>query len=233
VFRDHPASQKVLEAFSHVRPVDYRLLYNMTGPDFEPFVFEAETPEGTIVVVTRCVWGGPQVSILVEELAALGARFLVGYGIAGSIEPDLPPGRLVLAASAVPSDGTSRAYGILRNLRAHPELIRVAVAAAAKTGCEMDVVTAATIDALYRETPALIDNLRGRGAQIINLEASPFYAASEACGIRSIWLGYISDRLDHHKWRDWYANLGNASENALGVCRALLAAILCGQVEHF
>ncbi len=233
VFRDHPASQKVLKAFPHVRPVRYRLLYNMTSPDFEPFVFEADTSEGTIVVVTRCVWGGPQVAILVEELAALGARFLVGYGIAGSIDPDLPPGHLVLAASAVTSDGTSKAYGALPDLQAHADLIRAGVAAAAKTGCEIDVVTAATIDALYRETPAVIDDLRGRGAQIINLETSPFYAASEACGIQSIWLGYVSDHLKRQKWQDWYTNLGDASEKALGVCRGLLAAILCEQGEHF
>ena len=166
VFRDHPASQKVLKAFGDVRAVGYRLLYNMTSPDFEPFVFEADTPEGTVVVVTRCVWGGPQVSILVEELAALGARFLVGYGIAGSISPDLPPGRLIVAGSAVPSDGTSKAYGADRNLQAHAQLIRACLAAAEETGCEMDVVTAASIDALYRETPPVVDDLRGQGAQV-------------------------------------------------------------------
>ena len=68
VCRDYPGSQQALATFENVRPVRYRLLCNMTHTEFEPLVFEADVAGRTIVIVTRVVWGGPQMAILVEEL---------------------------------------------------------------------------------------------------------------------------------------------------------------------
>lgn len=228
VFRDYAASQKVLQAFDSVRPVQYRLLYNLTDPEFEPFVFEADVAGRTIVIVTRCVWGGPQTAILVEELAYLGARFLLGYGMAGSIDPGLPQGSFIVADSALPTDGTSRAYVAESKLTADDRLVRLAASCAEEAGCEMEPVTAVTVDALYRETPKLVDELRRRGGQIVDLETSPLYAASNACGVQSLWFGFVSDCLAGEEWRDWYADLGDASEKAVRICRSVLEAVLSG-----
>jgi len=222
VFRDHPHSQQVLEAFENVRPVQYSLLYNLTHPGIEPFVFEADVAGRTIVIVTRCVWGGPQTAILVEELAALGVPLLVGYGVAGSIDADLPQGTFVVADSTIPADGTSRAYGAESDQAADASLVEAAIASAADAGCDMKRVRAVTVDALYRETQGLVDELRARGGQIINLETSPLYAACSICGIRSVWLGYVSDCLVDGKWDDWFADLGTTARTAAQVCRTLL-----------
>ena len=97
VYRDYPSSQQVLRAFENVRPVRYRMLYNMTHNEFEPLVFEADIAGQTIVIVTRAVWGGPQTAILVEELASIGVKFFLGYGVAGSIDSELPQGSLIVA----------------------------------------------------------------------------------------------------------------------------------------
>ena len=107
VYRDYPSSKQVLEALENVRPVQYRMLYNMTHPEFEPFVFEADIAGQTIVIVTRVVWGGPQTAILVEELASIGIGLFLGYGIAGSIDRELPQGSMVVADSALPTDGNT------------------------------------------------------------------------------------------------------------------------------
>jgi purine-nucleoside phosphorylase len=39
---------------------------------------------------------------------------------------------------------------------------------------------------------------------MINMEVSPFYAASASCGVRSLWLGYVSDRLIDDEWESWH-----------------------------
>ena len=224
VCRGYPSSQKVLQAFDDVRPVRYRMLCNMTHPEFEPFVFETDIAGRTVAILTRVIWGGPQTAILVEELASIGVKFVLAYGIAGSMDPDLRQGALVVADAALPTDGTSKAYGAQTSLQAEADLVRRAIEAAREAGCEMKPVCAATVDALYRETHELIDDFARQGAQIVNMETSPLYAVSAACGVRRLWCGYVSDCLLDGKWDDWYADLGNAAEDTIQVCRKLLAA---------
>ena len=225
VFRDFPSSQVALGLFAPVEAVRYRVLYNMTSADFEPFVFEAEVGGNSIALVTRCVWGGPQTAILVEELAALGVRTIVGYGVAGSLDPELPQGSFVVAASALPTDGTSKAYAGDTALAPDRELKQAAIAAAEEVGCPLRPVMAATVDALYRETPELVEHFRESGAQVIQMECSPLYAVSRACGVRSVWLGYVTDCLVGGQWHDWSRPIPNANENAIRICHQLLRAL--------
>ena len=227
IFRDSLSSKVAWEIFAPVTPVRYRLLYNMTSADGEPCVFEADVGGNLIVIVTGCVWGGPQTAILVEELAALGVGTIVGYGIAGSIDPALPRGSFVVAASALPTDGTSKCYtaNSAQTQTPDPQLYQAAIAAGEKIGCPLRAVTAATVDALYRETPELVENLREQGSQIIQLECSPLYAVSRACGVRSVWFGYISDCLLEATWHDWYQPHLNANENALEICYEIFQAL--------
>ena len=225
VFRDFASSKAALDLFAPVAPVRYRMLYNMTGPDFEPTVFEADVGGNPVVLVTRCVWGGPQTSIIVEELAALGVRTIVGYGVAGSLDPDLPQGSFVVAASALPTDGTTRSYGEGAPQSPDPELYQAASAAGEKLGCRLRPVIAATVDALYRETPELVADLRAEGAQIVQMECSALYAVAKACGVRSVWLGYVTDCLLEGKWHGWSRPLPNANETAVKICRQVLEAV--------
>lgn len=226
VFRGHPHSRQVLEAFDNVRPVRYPLLYNLTSSDFEPFVFEADVVGRTIVIVTRCVWGGPQAAILVEELAYLGVPLIVGYGVAGGLDPDLRQGSIVVADVALPTDGTSRAYGATSRLSPDVSLVETAIETARGIDCDLRPVTAATVDALYRETEELVEDLRGQGAQIVNLETSTLYATAGVCNVRSLWLGYVSDCLSNGEWDDWFADLSDVSRRTVQVCRRLLADLL-------
>jgi len=228
VFRDHPSSLKVVEAFDGARPVTAKLLYNISDPPHGPFVHQAEIGGRKVVIVPWCVWGGPQTAILVEELACLGVKLILGYGIAGSIDPALPQGEFVVAESALPVDGTSRAYGGAARQPADAGLLGAAVAAGAEAGCEMKPVVAVTVDALYRETEQFVEALRRQGGQIVNMETSTLYTVAAACGVRAVWLGYVSDCLAAGQWHDWYADLGDLHEKGVGICRRALEAVLAG-----
>jgi uridine phosphorylase len=201
-FRDRKSSDGLVQALG-AEPLGQNVFYGQEAFAESPFVYEA-TLEGTKMgVMTRCIWGGPQIAILVEELAYLGVKCLIGYGLAGSIDPSLQLGQQVIASAAIPNDGVSRAYNQKERIAADPSLETLAIQAITSLPCEFNRVTVATVDALYRETEEAVAGWREQGAQIINMETSPFYSASKACAVKSIWIGHISDRLID-KWEDWH-----------------------------
>ena len=68
------------------------------------------TYEGTPVSVQATGMGCPSAAIVIEELVQLGAERLIRIGTCGGLQPDLELGDTIVALSAVPADGTARAY---------------------------------------------------------------------------------------------------------------------------
>lgn len=68
------------------------------------------TLNGVKVSVCSTGIGGPSASIAIEELVKVGAKTLIRVGSAGSRQPDMPIGSLVIATTAYRGEGTSYAY---------------------------------------------------------------------------------------------------------------------------
>ena len=189
----------------NARPLDRKVLYGLELSRDRPLVYEAALADRRIVLVMHCLWGGPQTAILVEELAALGVRDIVGFGVAGSLVPELPKGTQIIATSGLATDGTSRAYTAAAEVRADAEVAAAVTATAPMLGIAAVPVRIATVDALYRETPADVERWLGLGAQAINMETTPLYAAASVCGVRAVWFGHISDTLSATTvaWESW------------------------------
>jgi uridine phosphorylase len=187
----------------NARPLGIRALYALEESGDRPFVYEARLGATRIAIVTQCLWGGPQTAILVEELACLGVRAIVGFGVAGSLVVDLPKGTQIVAAAAIVTDGTSRAYTDLPSVDPDAGLARACVAVAERSATPLLPVPIATVDALYRETPADVARWLAAGALAINMESTPLYAASAVCGVRAVWLGHVSDSLASQQWESW------------------------------
>lgn len=68
------------------------------------------TLNGVKVSVCSTGIGGPSASIAIEELVRVGAKTLIRVGSAGSRQPDMPIGSLVIATAAYRGEGTSYAY---------------------------------------------------------------------------------------------------------------------------
>lgn len=90
--------------------------------------------------------------------------------------------------------------------------------AAKRLGYPLIAVSAATVDALYRETEDLVAQWQAAGAAVINMESGAFYAASDLCGIHGLGLGLVSDCLMEQGWQDWYVNLGEMAEITAAIC---------------
>lgn len=184
-------------------PLGRKIVWGMRESDEWPLAHEMMIGSQRVGVIAGCEWGGPHAAILVEELACLGVKHLIGVGLAGSIDRDLPRGTLVYASSALTTDGTSSAYTDKEAVSCSENLCTAACNAARRTGAEIRPVCIATVDAIYRETDTAVAAWAARGAQAINMETTPFYAASEVCGASSIWIGRISDRLVGDEWEAW------------------------------
>jgi len=203
-FRGEAGTQALVSRLN-ARPLTRKVLYGLEVSLDRPAVYEAQLGDRSIVLVTHCLWGGPQTAILVEELAALGVRQIVGFGVAGALVDTLPKGTQIVAESGLATDGTSRRYTSAASAAADAGLATTLVATATRLGIALVSAKIATVDALYRETPADVQRWVGLGAQAINMETTPLYAAASVCDVRAVWLGHISDTLSltTQTWDSW------------------------------
>ena len=145
------------------------------------------------VLMVDCVYGGPVCATVIEEMAYLGVKTIIGYGYSGSLRQRLVPGSIVLASSGIVSDGTSREYSGLSEVEASAVL----TAAYNRTDVSLrDGVLSGkawTTDAIYREYPSKIQSWLEAGADFVNMDTSHFYAVSQAVGIEALYFSLISD----------------------------------------
>jgi len=185
------------------RPVGRKTLYALEEAAERPYVYEARLAGSRIAIVADCLWGGPQTAILVEEMACLGVRVVIGFGVAGSIVPELSKGSQIVASAGTVTDGTSRSYTDLTEVTGDGSLSSLLARVSQDLNVEVIPVKVATVDALYRETEDDVRRWRDGGAAAINMETAPLYAASAVCGMKSLWLGHVSDSLASPQWDSW------------------------------
>jgi uridine phosphorylase len=219
-FRDFTGSQHICSELKAV-PLGYKVLWGMEEFADNPLAHEIELGDAHIGVVARCQWGGPQAAIFVEELAQIGVQFILGVGAAGSLKAELPRGSQMIAASVLCTDGTSRAYCSEPTLGAPKELLAAATAAGRKTGIELQEVTLATTDAIYRETDDQVRDWLRLGAHAVCMEAAPLLASARRCGIRCLWVGHVSDCLVARQWEPWL-NLEEMTRATARIAKAIV-----------
>jgi uridine phosphorylase len=198
----------------------------MDTPGDRPYLHEGSIGGNPIAVISGCWWGGPQAAIVVEELAGIGVEYIIGLGLAGSISRDLPKCTHIVALKGLTTDGTSRAYTKANSVDADDELFRTLQSTRQSFKNEIIPTTIATVDAIYQETDVAVQEWISLGAQAINMETTPLYAASAMCGVKSLWLGYISDCLLDNKWDDWFGLPDSLDHDSANMTIALLESLV-------
>ncbi|HUY77591.1 MAG TPA: nucleoside phosphorylase [Ktedonobacterales bacterium] len=157
--------------------------------------------EGTPVVVTRLRVGAPAAVTDLEELVALGVRDILVVGVAGSLQPGLPIGALVIPTGAIREEGTSFHYAPAgAEVAPDPTLTHALADACVALGAPFATGLIWTTDAPYRELQSKIRGYGAAGALVVEMEASALFAAATALGVRLSLLMAISDEL-FHPWR--------------------------------
>jgi uridine phosphorylase len=121
---------------------------------------------------------------------------------AGSLRDDLKPGSLVLCDSALRDEGTSYHYmpggGLVYPSESLTDALRAALDA---RGLPYRKGPSWTTDAIYRETPSEVVLHSGKGALVVEMEASALFAVARfrSCLLAACFS--VSDTLAELAWR--------------------------------
>jgi DeoD family purine-nucleoside phosphorylase len=167
--------------------------------------------DGELLTIQATGMGGPSAAIVTEELIRLGARRLLRVGTCGALAPGLALGELVIAETALPHDGASRALGASAPLPADATLLE-ALRAAAPDAHQGPVLSS---DLFYDPDPH-----HPPEAVAIEMEAATIFAVAAQHGLPAACILAVSDIVATHE------RIGDealaAAEEALG--RAAAAA---------
>ena len=204
-FRGRSVSQQVIDKLSAAR-IEQDILYGSHA-------FTSWLGSKRVVVVPDLMWGGPVTAILLEELAWLGVRVVVGFGAAGSLVTPSQIGEMFIAERALCTDGTSREYTNAPEVYPSLDLLEMVRTIAIEEGMILVSGAVHTTDALYQEWPDRVRLWREAGASFVNLETSPFYAVAAHRGVKAIYLGLVSDYVaGEHGWEHGFWSSPNATD---------------------
>lgn len=142
---------------------------------------------GVSISVQTTAMGCPSAAIVCEELAMLGAQVLIRLGTCGATRQEIKPTDIVIATSACPLDGTTRAYlkddpfAPTASFRVVQELVKAAQA----VGVTYHVGPIATEDALYAVGEGWTARWAARGILAQEMEASAIFTVAALRGMEA------------------------------------------------
>lgn len=150
--------------------------------------------DGELMTIQSTGMGGPSAAIVLEELCDLGLRAAIRVGTCGALDGDLRLGDLVIAESALATDGASRALGANGRVGADAGLVAALRAAAGAAGARIGIV--ASSDLFYDRDPERSRGWREAGALAVEMEAATLLRVGELRGIRVGCLLTVTDVFD-------------------------------------
>lgn len=156
--------------------------------------------------ITMAFCGAPGAAVTLEELYAMGCEKFIICGGAGALTKDSKVGEIIIPVSAVRDEGTS--YHYLEpscEVECHKETVETAVSCLKQLGIPFKTGKTWTSDAIYRETPDMIELRRNEGCITVEMEAAAFFAVSQYHNIPLAQLLYAGDDVSGEVWdsRNW------------------------------
>ena len=156
--------------------------------------------------ITMALCGGPGAAVALEELHAMGCETFIVCGGAGALTNDSKVGEIIVPVSAVRDEGTSYHYiEPSREIECHKETVEKVVSYLKEMGVLFKTGKTWTSDAIYRETPDMIERRRNEGCITVEMEAAAFFAVSHYYHIPLAQLLYAGDDVSGEEWdsRNW------------------------------
>jgi uridine phosphorylase len=175
---------------THCRPLYISRLYIQQG--------EAEgfSMVGPVV-------GAPYAVMLLETLAAWGARRVVFLGWCGAVSEHVNIGDIVLPTTALIDEGTSRHYVEDGRTSASASDTLTAAIRSELTRCRIDFVEGAvwTTDGIFRETVGKVRTHQANAVLGVEMELSALFSVGETLGVETGGLLVVSDDLSSLQWQ--------------------------------
>jgi uridine phosphorylase len=159
------------------------------------------TLDGKRVTVGNGGRYAPDTAITTEILCGAGAQSLIRVGSCGSLQENVKIGDLVIVIGALRGDGTSRYY-VSENFStvAHREIINALKAAADSLDVRYHLGWIFTTDALFQETPELIQQLSEQNVSSIDMVTSTFLTVTQVRGKKAGAVLAVSDECLHGRF---------------------------------
>jgi len=143
----------------------------------------------------------PDTAITTEILCGAGAQSLIRVGSCGSLQENVKIGDLVIVTGALRGEGTSRYY-VAENFStvAHRDVINALKAAAESLNARHHLGWIFTTDALFQETPELIQQLNEQNVSSIDMVTSTFLTIAQVRGKKAGAVLAVSDECLHGKF---------------------------------
>jgi len=133
-------------------------------------------------------------AITTDLLCAAGVASLIRVGTCGSLQNSIEIGDIVIATGAIRGDGASPYYVPQDfSTRADPEVVEALLRAAASIGVKVHTGRVFTTDALFRETPELLEDLEQQNTAAIDMVTAAFLTVSQVRGKRAGAILAVSD----------------------------------------
>lgn len=151
--------------------------------------------------------GAPVATAVLEELIALGARRFVSIGAAGSLQPHLSVGDLVVCTSAVRDEGVSHHYAPADHTATPDHTLTAAIGDRARArGLTPHAGATWTIDAIFRETVAEALHYTDQGVLTVEMEAAALFTVARHRSVALASAVCVSDSLANGEWEPSYGS---------------------------
>jgi uridine phosphorylase len=140
--------------------------------------------------------GAPIAATAMEELIPRGADTFIFVGAAGSLQPHLPIGSVVIPTDCIVDEGTSRHY-LPSGAAPRPSerLTALLAEACRERGIPFQQGLHWTTDAPYRELRGDIRRYAERGVLSVDMELSALFAVAMHRGVEAAGIVVVSDEL--------------------------------------
>lgn len=193
---------------------------NFTFLDYE---MHTGSLDGKRVTVGNGGRYAPDTAITTEILCAGGAQRLIRVGSCGSLQETVKIGDLVIVIGALRGDGTSRYY-VAENFStvAHPDIVNALKRAADSLNVRYHLGWIFTTDALFQETPELIQQLNEQNISSIDMVTSAFLTIAQVRGKKAGAILAVSDECLHGKFGFRDPQFFEAEQKTIEVARKAL-----------
>jgi uridine phosphorylase len=145
--------------------------------------------------------GAPAACSVLEALIIFGVKRFVSMGAAGSLQPDLYAGDLVICDKAIRDEGTSYHYlADSKYAYAGQSMLARLLETAQHQQLPCRLGSSWTTDAPYRETLPEIRHYQQEGVVTVEMEASALFAVAAYRGVELGAIFTISDLLTGPDW---------------------------------
>jgi uridine phosphorylase len=149
--------------------------------------------------------GASATAMLVEHLAACGAKVILFSTALGAFQPYMRPGDFVIPSKVVIGEGTSKYYyPRIRVIRPDLEIVKILKEACSKIGVKLFIGSVWNTDAIYREMRSQVQKLQAQGVLGVEMESSATFTVAKFRGIKAASLLTVSDSLADFKWKLYF-----------------------------